>query len=71
MPNFPPITNPQSARQLLEQAVESLVAFIDLLDADPDNEPSLGWTEMEARFAKYGLRSRSDLEDENEHGQQT
>ena len=68
MTNKHPITNQQDGRQLLEQAAELLVAAIDILDGDADAEPSLGWTEMEARFGKYGPLSHIDLEDENEHG---
>jgi hypothetical protein len=34
-----------------------------------ENEPSLGWTEMEARSGKYGWLSTSDREDEHDGGE--
>lgn len=58
----------QSINQLRKDAadrIERLIGFLDATDADPDREdngdgeaepdeePSLGWTEQEARWGKY------------------
>ena len=34
-----------------------------------ENEPSLGWTDMEARYGRYGWLSTSDREDEHDGGE--
>lgn len=59
-------------RREIEATVEHLIAILDRFDGDEnvedagDNEPSLGWTEMEARFPHY--HPGDDREEENEHG---
>lgn len=57
---------PEHARLSVENEIERLIGMLDTLDPDPDledngdgepdadGEPSLGWTEMEARFGRYG-----------------
>jgi hypothetical protein len=45
-----PITNPPGGRELLATAIECLIALLDLQEPDPeleangDEEPTLGWT---------------------------
>jgi len=52
-------------RQRLEDAIESLISLLDLLDGDPDAEPDIDHAvddepcddlegEAEARFQRYG-----------------
>lgn len=56
------------ARASLDDAIEKLIAFRDLMDPDPDleeepdREPNMGWTEREARLGKYGKVQGDDLE---------
>jgi hypothetical protein len=63
-------------RQLLEQAVECLIAFIDMLDPDRDledngdAEPSLGWPipqEMLGQRLNTDADCRGDFGDDREH----
>jgi hypothetical protein len=57
----------------LENAVENLLAFLDTMEPDPDledeegepdndAEPSMGWTEQEARWGRYMEVQGDDLE---------
>lgn len=62
-------------RASLEAKIEELIALLDLLDGDADlepdndNEPSLGWSDMESRYGcqadPHGEDDR-ELEDEND-----
>jgi hypothetical protein len=67
-----------SERDLLERAVERLLLLLDQFDSDPDledngdaeaepdNEPPLGWAESEARLSSYGLLLASDIDLEDQ-----
>lgn len=60
--------SPRAARAALADEIERLMAQLDALDGDPDledgdddedgadGEPSLGWTDAEARWNRYGHR---------------
>lgn len=59
-------------RREIEATVERLISILDMFDADENlendgsDEPSLGWTELEARFPQY--HPCDDREAEDEHG---
>ena len=70
---------PPSARKLVEEAIELLLLACDEMDGDPDleddgtaepsedAEPSLGWSDMEARYGvPFQGRGGPDLEDEHD-----
>jgi hypothetical protein len=62
---------PQLRREI-EATVERLIAILDVFDGDENSEddacgePSLGWTDMEARYPGY--HACDDREREDEHG---
>lgn len=73
-------------RREIEATVERLISILDLFDGDEnleesdtdedggDEEPSLGWSDMQARYDAYGagdlhnIALGYDREEENEHG---
>lgn len=73
-------------RREIEATVERLISILDLFDGDEnleesdtdedggDDEPSLGWAEMQARYNAYSAGDLHnhvlgyDREEENEHG---
>lgn len=61
-----------SLRRAVEAQIEHLIDFLDYIDTDPDleepgdAEPSLGYSEMEARFDWYPPHANDDLELEHD-----
>lgn len=69
-------------RRAVESLVEGLIDLLDDIDGDPDSEdhphvdggdddrsdfePSLGWTDLEARFSRYADPDVPDGEDEHD-----
>lgn len=62
-------------RTAIADEIERLIAALDEMDGDPDledghdaeadgadTEPALGWTEQEARFARYGVNDPGEAE---------
>jgi hypothetical protein len=54
-----PSTASPEGRQLLEQAIECLVALLDLQDGEPDREPSLGSTACTSSLSCPGTWDQS------------
>jgi hypothetical protein len=60
------------SRATIEQQIEDLISLLDFLDGDPDreangdDEPSLGWAEMEGRYGVYLVTRSDDLEEQCE-----
>jgi hypothetical protein len=67
-----PITGTPQGRELLATAIECLIALLDLQEPDPDlepngdEEPDLGWSDMEARYGSYDVLSKKGLEHEHD-----
>ena len=61
VPRFIQIT-PQD-RSRIEALVESLIDMLDLIDGDPDCEPSLGWSRTGATSPFDGYPRLVDLEE--------